>query len=113
MLIAAGICDTLGVTGYHTAVPYTPSRFILNEMIGELKAESLLEDKENKLVDAGILLEQKEDPINILEKSHAALVRNMNKHAKIPENAINEPCEEIPVEVCDGNDYIPVNTATY
>ena len=61
----------MGDGGSHKPELYTPNRFILNIKIGELKdqpseTESLLEDKENKLVDAGTLLEQKEGQINNL-----------------------------------------------
>ena len=48
----------------------------LNKKIVDLKAqmnekESLLEDKSNKLVEVGTLLEQKEDQISILQKKRA------------------------------------------
>ena len=65
----------LGAGGTPTPEPYIPSRFVLSKKIDDLKAqmnekESLLEDKYNKLVEVGTLLEQKEDQIGILQKKH-------------------------------------------
>ena len=87
----------MGAGGSHTIEPYTPHKFVLNNKIGELKAritetESLLEEKENKLVDAGTLLEQKEEQINNIQK------RSVNKCPKFQENV--KQIEEIPAEVC-------------
>ena len=105
----------MGAGGSHTPELYTPSRFVLNKKTGELKAritktEFLLEEKENKLVDAGTLLEQKEDEINNLQKRRAGdksgHAGSVNKHPKFQENV--KQIEEIPGEVCDGNDYISI-----
>ena len=99
--------------GPHTLEPYIPSRFVLNKKIGELKArisetESLLEEKENNSIDT--LLDQKEDQINSRQKRRAGdksgHARSVNKRPKFQENV--KQIEEIPGEVCDGNDYIPI-----
>ena len=105
----------LGAGGSHTPDPYTPSRFVLNKKIGELKAritetESFLEEKDNKLVDIGTLLEQKEDQINNLQKRRAGdksgHARSVNKRPKFQENV--KQIEEIPGEDCDRIDYISI-----
>ena len=99
----------LAAGGSPTPEPYIPSRFVLSKKIVDLKAqmnekESLLEDKSNKLVEVGTLLEQKEDQIGILQKKRAG---EKSGHVRVKRSQIT-PINEIPVEVCDGNDYISI-----
>ena len=99
----------LGAGGSPTPEPYIPSRFVLGKKIVDLKAqmnekESLLEDKSNKLVEVGTLLEQKEDQIGILQNKRAG---EKSGHVRVKRSKIT-PINEIPVEVCDGNDYISI-----
>ena len=111
--IKRGGGGNLGAGGSPTPEPYIPSRFVLSKKLDDLKAqmnekESLLEDKYNKLVEVGTLLEQKEDQIGILQKKRAG---EKSGHVRMKRSKIQEkitPINEIPVEVCDGNDYISI-----
>ena len=103
----------MGAGGSPTPEPYIPSRFVLSKKIDDLKAqinekESLLEDKYDKLVEVGTLLEQKEDQIGILQKKRSA---EKSGHVRMKRSKIQEkmtPINEIPVKVCDGKDYISI-----
>ena len=92
----------MGAGGSPTPEPYIPSRFVLSKKIVDLKAqmnekESLLEDKSNKLVEVGTLLEQKEDQIGILQNKRAG---EKSGHVRVKRSKIT-PINEIPVDVME------------